>query len=50
MLAVVAEKLLKAGNTQRPFYFFAVALQPKSGPGRLVLKFPDHTKLETHTR
>jgi hypothetical protein len=28
---------------------FSVALQPKSGPGRLVLRFLDHTQLDTHT-
>jgi len=29
-------------------FFFVVALQPKSGLGRLVLRILDHTKLDTH--
>jgi len=31
------------------FFFYTVALQPKSGQGRLIFRFLDHTKLDTHT-
>jgi hypothetical protein len=49
--AVAAQKKLKVGNTPNNRHFsFAVALQPKSGLGSLVFRFPDHTKLDIYTR
>jgi hypothetical protein len=29
--------------------YYSMAKQPKSGLGRLLLRFVDHTKLDTHT-
>jgi len=41
--------ILTTGILELDGLFITVALLPKSGPGRLIVEFSNHTQTHTHT-